>query len=521
MKKSLSMMLLVAMLLTSLAGCQQAQTASTAQSAASSAGATASSESGLKKDTLNVVGETLTETLDPITRNGNIDRFVKAALYDYLVRFGDDAEVIPCLAESWTDLDDNLTVEFKLREDVKFHDGSDFTADDVIYSIDLVMSDETMTTTYETYIADYKKVDDYTVQITRPASYVDLVGFLTLQIPIVPKAVYAADPEGFGANPVGTGAYKFVSQEADGSVKMVANGDYFLGVPDIENLVIKTPLDSSTAIVALETGEVDLIFNVPTAMLSTLEKNDSIETITETTFSSIVLNIYKLSNADLNLRKAIYHGINRQNAIAIATDGLSEESTNILSTKAMGAYAGAVEYVGYDEALAKEYLEQSSYVPGTPLVLSCNAAYALAAQSVQADLAKIGITVEIEQLDMNTWRSKLIKGELEMGISNFGTYGFGPVTVLQYLLPTNVSFGKNMDSSPEFEEVMAKLEKATDAAEIDELIVEGLTLRDDLDTLFSLYDLTSTLAYSKEITNISNTAAIVNGACYFGDIKAA
>lgn len=513
MKKFFCMLLAAALLLTALAGCQGSETGD---------GSAAGGEEGTaKKDTLIVIGESEVVSLNPLTDRASLDRYVKSALFDHLLRFGDDAQLVPCLAESWTLLDDNLTYEFKLRENVKFHDGSAFTADDVVNSFDIIMSDSSMVSTYGSYVAGYEKVDDHTVHIARPAVYTDLLGFLAVYVPIISKAAYQADPAGFASHPIGTGSYKFVSQEVDGSIVMTANEDYFFGAPEIPNLIIKAPLNSDTAAVALENGEVDLIFNVPSSLLPTLQTNENVVTMTEQTYSSAVLNIYKAAGTDVNLRKAIFHGIDRQSLIMIATDGLSQESRNILSTKAMGKYDGAVEYIGYDVDLAKEYLAKSSYVSGTELVISCTSDYALAAQSIQSDLAKIGITIKINQLDMNTYQSMMVKGEHQMSISRYGTYGFDAIKILQYLLPSNVSFGKNMDSSPVFETIMAELQSTTDPAEIDALVVQALQARDDLATMFSLYDLSSTLAYRKEITGISNSAAIVNGACYFDQIKLA
>ena len=501
MKKGACLLLVLVLFVSSLTGC----------------GKTAEP----KKDTLTVVGALRSENFDPTGLAALIDPYTITALFDRLFKFGNNAEVVPSLVESYELKEDNVTYVFHLRKNVKFHDGTDFTADDVIFNFDIYTNHPVLSYSFANSVTSYEKIDAYTVNVTVPAPYVDLPGFLANRIAIVPKSAYSSDAEGFAKNPVGTGAYKYVTQDSDGTVRLEANPDYFLGAPEIKNLVIKPPMESSTALVALETGEVDLIFSVPTSLIPVIDKNDKITRITKPSYSSMAFYIFDDGlQGDQNLRKAIFHGINRVGLIDIATDGLAQESKNIMSTYAMGKYAGVTDYKGYDAELAKEYLAKSNYVAGTEILISCKSEDAQVAQLIQADLVALGINMKIEQLDPNTWSSKLSKGELQINLSVFGSYGFTPTTLLPYFVSNSPMYGSHMAVTPEYEAVINEFLNEKDPEKLDSLIEEALKMQYDLVNIFSLYDRVSTVAHTKQITNISDSSAIVN-ACYFNEIKLA
>lgn len=134
------------------------------------------------------------------------------------------------LAESWEEADGGMSVILHLRDDVTFHDGSTFDADDVIYFFDKGMEGK-FATRITPYVASYEKLDQYTVKLTKPNIYTNVLAFLVEHAYIIPKEAHSADPEGFNQHPIGTGPYTFVSEEADGSIILKAYDNYYGEAP--------------------------------------------------------------------------------------------------------------------------------------------------------------------------------------------------------------------------------------------------------------------------------------------------
>ena len=205
-----------------------------------------------EKDTLTVVANIRAESLDPAS--GKVgDHTVYHALYDSLVKYGPEGTVLPALAESWEVSDDGLTYTFKLREGVIFHDGSAFNADDVIYTFNTYKDIPLFIRFFmePALFVSWEKVDDYTVKFTTSLAYTKFLQTMALMGQILPEE-RADDPTAFESSPIGTGAYKFVALESDGTVKMEAFEDYYLGKPVYKEAVVRSPMDPSTAVVALQ-----------------------------------------------------------------------------------------------------------------------------------------------------------------------------------------------------------------------------------------------------------------------------
>lgn len=495
MKKKLSLLLVLTMLVSMLTAC----------GGNNSAGAEG-------KDTITVASYMAPDTLDPMYSVWG-EKTTLHAIYDCLVKFDADGNIAPALAESWELADDQMSYTFKLREDVTFHDGSEFSADDVIFSLDKAV-ESSMNGAMLSFIGSWEKVDNYTVKITKPAAHSKLLETLAEISFIVPEETY--DAEAFATAPVGTGAYKFVSQAEDDSVTLEANEDYFLGAPAIKNAVIKAPLEASAAIVALETGEVDMLELVGVDQLPLVEGNEALAyTTTDTWGMNVLMMMGDTLKNDENLRKAIFHGISTQNAIDIANDGVGTPAENLFSTRILGDLAGAVEMETYNEDLAKEYLAKSNY-DGKPLQFSITSDVASMAQSIQADLLKIGIELEIEQLDGNDWTTKLLNSEIEMTIGAFGADIQATEDVLNSFSQYSEAYGGNMGRTEAFDEAYDKVMAETDAETRNEYMKECLTELYEGATLVPLYEATASFAYNVSVENTAAASGATN-IFYIGD----
>jgi peptide/nickel transport system substrate-binding protein len=500
MKKIIPLIIISILIITSLVSCASPE------------------EQTPQKDTLTVVANIRAESLDPAS--GKVgDHTVNHAMYDALVKYGPDGTILPALADSWTVSEDGLTYTFKLHEGVTFHNGEAFTADDVIYTFDTYKDIPLFIRFFiePALFVSWEKVDDTTVKFTTSLPYTKFLETMALMGQILPKS-RASDPAAFEAAPVGTGPYKFESFEADGSVKLSAFDNYYLGKPVYANAVIRAPMDASTAVVALQNGEVDMIMNVPASQLPIIRDDENLELVEVSGFSSYVLSLMTASMVDQNLRKAIFHGIDTQKLIDIANEGVGEPATDFFNAKALGDLAGTVDFIGYDEALAKEYLANSSYTSDQVFTITVTAAEGVMAQSVQADLKKIGVETEIEQLDINGWATKLAMGEIPLSIYSTGGVTGSLEEALAGLSNTAPYIGNVMVSTPEFEDLIAQIRSESDQAARQELMKQALIIQYDLANQIPLFDVVSNFAHNKALSNIEPISAVTQ-IFYIGDFK--
>ena len=471
-----------------------------------------------EKDTLTVVANIRAESLDPAS--GKVgDHTVYHAMYDSLVKYGPEGTVLPALAESWDVSDGGLTYTFKLREGVTFHDGSAFNADDVIYTFNTYKDSPLFIRFFmePAMFVSWEKIDDYTVKFTTSLAYTKFLETMALMGQILPEE-RADDPAAFEANPIGTGAYKFVAFESDSTVKLEAFEDYFLGKPVYKEAIVRAPMDPSTAVVALQNGEVDMIMNIPAAQLPLIEDDDNLELVQKSGWSTYVIGLMGESLSDVNLRKAIFHGVDTAKMIVIANEGVAEPAADFFNALTLGDLAGVVDFTGYDEALAKEYLSKSNYSSDETLMITVTAVEAVIAQSVQDDLRKIGIETEIEQLDINGWATKIMTGEAQISIYASGGVMSSREELLAGLSNMAPYFGNVMQSSPEYEDLITQIRAEVDSEARKELVKQGLILQNDYANMVPLFDMVSNFAHNKNISNIEPISAVTQ-IFYIGDFK--
>lgn len=210
----------------------------------SSCGGGGESESGEMKDTLTWVQAADVTSLDPHVGKETPAVTVTSQIFDTLLTMDENNEPAPCLAESFEQVDER-TWKFKLREDVKFHDGEPMTSEDVVFSINRARNSN-----YVSYVVDaiseVKADGEYAVTIKTKEPYSPLLSNLTVPFTaIVPKHIVEKDEEGFQKKPIGTGAYKFVEWKQGEYTKMEANEEYFQGAPKTKNLEMKVVPEAS------------------------------------------------------------------------------------------------------------------------------------------------------------------------------------------------------------------------------------------------------------------------------------
>ncbi len=492
-KRILSLLLVIVMAVSLLAGCSKKENESEEPTETTENNETTTQD----KDTLVVLGSSVVEAFDPLNTALNY-KLEWHQLFDVLIEFQEDGSMGPALAESFEPTEDGKGYIFHLRDDVDFIDGTHFNADAVKFAVDTIRSCDLSAWT-AAYIGEAEVVDEYTVIINKAASYTKLLEFLSEYLYIVSPTAYQNDPTGFATNPVGSGPYKFKEIGADGYIYMEANEDYFRGAPYFKNLVIRTPLDPSTAVVALQNGEIDIATAIPQDQIEIIADDPTLDVRSASGWSvkSVFLEGPNFVS-DQNLRKAIFHAINRENAIIFdnAPEG-TEVAKNMYSERMMGDYAGFMDIGGYDVDLAKDYLSKSNY-DGKTLKITVTSDQANIAQSIQEDLKAIGITTEINQLDSNTYSAAFVDGSCDIAIVSWGCDYASLEEQMGFHAGTGY-YGKIVYNTPEFDQLLADMANIWEDSEREDMCKEALTMTHDFANMVPIYEDTFSNVYSADL----------------------
>lgn len=259
MKKAISLFLTLALCMGLLAGCSNSSEPSGSSTPSGSVEPTGSQSGEKLHPTLNLRITSDITSLDPQVTTVNEEYCMFVQIFEGLVKFnGTKFEAVPLLATDWTISEDGLEYVFNLREGVKWHDGSDFTADDVVFTMNRA-KEMPSTKSKAAVIKSAEALDEHTVKLTLEYAYPNFI----LQLASYPWCIVSKNAvETYGDDNdqmlIGTGAYKFVSNTTGVGVTLESNKDYWGGEPYFETINYKLIPDNNTALTALLNGEIDL-----------------------------------------------------------------------------------------------------------------------------------------------------------------------------------------------------------------------------------------------------------------------
>lgn len=364
---------------------------------------------------------------DPHPQTNLMDRMVFDALVEY---DSDKREPVPGLAESWTMID-SKTIELRLRRNVKFHDGSEFDADDVVYTVNFVIDPNVRFRFKETRygeIASIEKIDKYTVRLKLKNPHAPLLTRLIPGIPILPSDAHAKSPDKsqFGRAPIGTGPYRAMQVDSTRGAVFVANKDYrhastakpAASIGRIE--IIPIP-DEQTRVAKLMVGELDLIYDVPRDVAENLRANPAIEVSVRPSISFVYIALDAAGRsgfkafADKRVREAIIRGIDRK-AIVNALTPKEISSMPLQASMCHPWHAGcatSTEPPAYDPKLARQLLAEAGYPNGFALTIGTWGAARYAAEAASGQLRRIGINASLDNLTVGAFVKKRAGGQLQ------------------------------------------------------------------------------------------------------------
>lgn len=425
MRKILCTILAGAMTASLLTGCGGSSSGSSSDNgnnaaatttAAAGAGESAAPAGG--EQVINIGISTDLTSLDPHNHNDTTSAYATRHIYSNLVRLDENNEFVGDLAESWEYADD-VTVNFTLKEGVKFHDGSTLTAEDVKYSLE-TQKDSPKVGHLVSMVDSVEVTDDthFTIHLNAPSnaliSSLNHSGCAILSKAHVEKLL--ADGKKIEDEPMGTGPYKFDNWTPGASFSLVKNPDYFNPERAAQNdkLVFKVIPEDSARTIALENGELDMMINVPTTDAGRIRDNANLalDEYVSTHVEYFCANHEKAPFDDVRVRQAMNYAINKNDIVIASINNEGKPFDNYIGEAAIGYYDTVTKYE-YNPEKAKELLAEAGYADG--FTFTCYVANSTtrstSATVIQANLADLGITMNIEQMEASTFYEKTGNGE--------------------------------------------------------------------------------------------------------------
>ncbi len=355
--------------------------------------------------------------------------FPNRVIFNGLTKPGKDLQSAPDLAERWEVSKDGLTWTFFLRRNVRWHDGQEFTADDVKFTYDLVLNPKLAANAAANFrsIKEVQVVDKYTVRFVLSSPTSSLAALMGTNAGILPKHAFegVADPWAHDAfnkrTPIGTGAFR-VSEYVSGShVNLVRNDNYFLGRPTIDSITFKVLPDPNSQIAQLLSGELTLIIVDNPASVRALQSRADIEitTVPQVNFYWLAVNHTNPILRDKRVKQAMLYALDRKAMINGFLQGYAREATGIISPALAYYYRADVKTYEFDRVKARALLAEAGWKPGPDGVLTKDGQrfkFALTfprvqyfeplAALVQQYYRAIGIDVTLDGLEFNQFISQ-------------------------------------------------------------------------------------------------------------------
>lgn len=363
-----------------------------------------------KADSITVGVANDIDSMDPNKTVSAGTREVLYNVYEGLVKPDSEGNLVPAVAESYEISDDQTTYTFKLRDGVKFHDGSEVTADDVVYSIERCAdaSDGNVLAPAFSSIKSVEAPDDRTVVVTLNEADGDFLPYLT-------TAIVPADNSDYENNPIGTGPYKFVSRSVGDSVVLQKFDDYWGdgtngGNPaQIENVTVKAVTNPDTIITNLQGGSLDLFIHMTQDQTDQLDDSFTIAEGTMNLVQALYLNNSYEPFKDVRVRQALCCALDRQKIF----DAVNSGKGTALGSAVYPAYQKyfmpeLVDTYTTDTEKAKELLTEAGYPDGFEFTITVPSNYGphvSTAQVLKEELADIGVTADIQGVEWETWLS--------------------------------------------------------------------------------------------------------------------
>ena len=432
---------------------------------------------------------------------------IAAHMFEALTRFDSDSRLGPALAESWRLVNDT-TWEFKLRRGVKFHDGSDFTAEDVAWSLDrtaTIKNSPGPFTLYTRQIVGKEIVDPLTIRLKTATPYPLMLNDLSAVFIVSKNATQGVASEDFtqGRGVVGTGPFRFGSFRRGDRVELVRNDAYWGDKPAWNRVTLRFVTSDPSRLAALLAGDVDAIDNVPSADYAKVRTNPNVQVfstvshrviyftldqgrevspfVTDKSGKPLARNPFR----DVRVRQAFSKAINRQAIADRVMEGLGVPTSNLVPSPMFG-FNPALKVDPYDPDGARKLLAEAGYRDGFGLTIhGPNNRYVNDEQILQAVaqmLARIGIQIRVEAMPLSVYFARANKKEFTMALVGWGPQTGEVSSPLRSILATinpdtgmgTVNYG--LYSNPKLDTLLEEGLRTVDNAKREKLLQEAVAV---------------------------------------------
>ena len=505
MKKTIAFLLSVLLLAALLVGCGGTKPAAGGDKPAADPGkATASA-----RDKIVIGSETEPASIGPTGSTGEQTVRVRRLICEGMFDVNQAGEFIPKLATSWEWKDDQ-TLVFHLREGVKFSDGVDFTADDVVFTVENQMA--TGGSLLAQYVDKVEKLDDFTVSIHfNQVNSLCFDKFSTQWLPVIHKETFEADPNEMNYDIIGTGPYVLKNWTTGESMTLERNENYWGEPAKIKTVVFRFISEASARTVEMETGGIDINCFLDASDRDYFQSDDYVITLNPGVFlRELFFNLSRETPInDARVRKAIAYAFDVEGMCETYLNGTSEALTSNISPTYAAIYEPGKEVLySYNLDKAKELMAEAGYPNGGfKLSLLCSAtnqADTDQAEILQAALKPLGIDVELVIRDSMTWYTTVLEKQ-EWDMCWFSLGDESPVFAWMHFLGDTENFGMPDYTMYRNEKFTAALKEATetnDQARQKELFrTMNECMTEDL-PMYSLYDPSIICVYSSKLQGI-------------------
>ena len=443
-------------------------------------------------------------SIDPHFHNLTPNNNIGAHIFDTLVMKEPGGRIKPGLAESWRAIDD-LTWEFKLRKGVRFHDGSPFTAADVVFSLDRIPSvpnSPSPFTTYTKQVTEKIVVDPWTLRLKSATPYPQMPNDMSTVMVVSAKAAANATTDDFntGKATIGTGPFRFVRWLKGDRIELVRNDDWWGGKVPWEKVTFRIITSDPTRVASLLAGEVQAIENVPTNDLARIAADKNLRIARTVSVRLMYLHmdtardktpfatdkagkpLEKNPLKDLRVRRAMSKAINRQALVERVMEGAAVPTGQLMPAKFFG-YTPAIRTEAYDPEGAKKLLAEAGYPDGFGLTLHApNNRYVndeQVAQAIAQMLSRVGIQTRVEAMPSSVFFTRGSKLEFSFMLVGWGAETMEASSPLKALLAT-FNTGKGLGaanrgrySNPKLDAVLEQAMATVDDAKREKLLQQA------------------------------------------------
>ena len=462
--------------------------------------------------TLRVADQGDALSMDPHSLNESVQLSVTGNLYEGLVGRGKKLELTPALATAWKQTSPTVW-RFELRKGVKFHDGTPFTADDVVFSLNRAASEGSDMRSYTNTISEVKRVDDHTVDVVTATPFPILPDVLASVYIMsrkwceenkaerpVDKRKGVENAASFRAN--GTGPYRLKSRDPGVRTVMVRHFDYWGTVEGNIEEVVYTPIgNDATRVAALASGQVDMMQPVPVQDVARLKQNRSLDVLQGPELRTIFLGMDQsrdellYSNVkgrnpfkDKRVRQAFYQAIDIEAIRSRIMRGAATPTALMVAPGIRGFSAELNKRLPYDPETSKRLLAEAGYPDGFEVKLNCpNDRYVNdgeICQAVASMLARVGVKINLEAESKGTYFPKILARNTSFYMLGWtpGTYdSHNPLNALMASPGASGrgQFNLGSYSNPRLDELTDRIAAETDQAKRNAMIAEAFKIHQD------------------------------------------